>query len=73
MRKSKLERQSKSQSQSRPAVPRDKSIKTLEMEVTRLQSQLKHERLRADAYEEMIHVAESRFNISIRKKAGAKQ
>jgi transposase len=73
MRKSKLERQSKPQSQPKPVVTQAKDIKALELEVTRLQSQLKQERLRADAYEEMIHVAESKFKISIRKKAGAKQ
>jgi len=48
-------------------------IKALQREVIRLQAQLNHESLRADAYEEMINVAESKFNISIRKKAGAKR
>lgn len=48
-------------------------VKALQMEVVRLQSQLKHEQLRAEAYDEMINVAETRFNIAIRKKAGAKQ
>lgn len=48
-------------------------IQSLEAEVARLKSQLNHERLRADAYDEMINVAESRFNIAIRKKAGAKR
>jgi len=47
--------------------------KVLQAEVFRLQAQLKEERLRADAYNEMINVAESRFNIAIRKKAGAKR
>ena len=50
-----------------------KDIKSLQSEITRLQAQLKQESLRADAYEEMINVAESKFNISIRKKAGAKR
>jgi transposase len=48
-------------------------IAALQLEVIRLQAQLKQERLRADAYDEMIHVAESKFNIAIRKKAGAKR
>jgi len=48
-------------------------IKVLQSEIIRLQAQVKQERLRADAYEEMINVAESKFNIAIRKKAGAKQ
>ncbi|GHT71677.1 hypothetical protein FACS189455_4040 [Bacteroidia bacterium] len=50
-----------------------KDIQSLQAEVSRLQAQLKHERLRADAYEEMIRVAESKFNIAIRKKAGVKR
>jgi hypothetical protein len=48
-------------------------VQALQAEVVRLQSELKGERLRADAYDEMINVAESKFNISIRKKAGAKR
>lgn len=42
-------------------------------ELAKLRQQLQKEKLRADAYEEMINVAESKFNIAIRKKAGAKQ
>lgn len=38
-----------------------------------LQSRLKEAELRADAYDEMINVAEAMFEIPIRKKAGAKQ
>ena len=48
-------------------------VKALQREIIRLQTQVKRESLRADAYEEMINVAESKFNIAIRKKAGAKQ
>jgi len=48
-------------------------VKALQEEVARLKAELKHERFRADAYDEMISVAESKFNVSIRKKAGAKQ
>ena len=48
-------------------------LKALECEVLRLQFQLKQESLRADAYDEMINVAESRYNIAIRKKVGAKR
>ena len=47
-------------------------VKVLQAEVARLQAELQHERFRADAYDEMINVAESKFNVSIRKKAGAK-
>ena len=46
-------------------------VKALRGEIARLQIRLKEERLRADAYDEMINVAESMFKISIRKKAVA--
>ncbi|MGB4576860.1 MAG: hypothetical protein WBI06_08180 [Paludibacter sp.] len=52
-------------------VPND--IAALQAEVAKLQKELKHEKLRADAYDTMIDIAESKFNIPIRKKAGAKQ
>lgn len=42
-------------------------------EIERLRIELKRQQLRADAFEELINVAESKFNIAIRKKAGAKQ
>ncbi|MDR1645666.1 MAG: transposase [Tannerellaceae bacterium] len=48
-------------------------VKALHAEIGRLQAQLKHEKLRADAYDELINVAESMFKIPIRKKAGAKR
>lgn len=48
-------------------------VKALQAEVTKLQEELKQEKLRADAYDMMIDIAESKFNIAIRKKAGAKR
>ena len=48
-------------------------VKTLQAEIVRLKKQLAHESLRADAFDELINVAEKQFNISIRKKAGTKQ
>jgi hypothetical protein len=48
-------------------------VLSLQAEVSRLQAELKATQLRADAYEEMINVAESKFKIVIRKKAGAKR
>ena len=48
-------------------------IKDLQAEIARLKKELAHESLRADAFNELINVAEKQFNISIRKKAGAKQ
>jgi transposase len=64
-----------SEAQSQPSVSgsQEKDATTLQAEVARLQVQLKHERMRAEAYAEMIRVAESKFNIAIRKKAGAKR
>jgi hypothetical protein len=47
-----------------------KDVKALEAEIARLRVALREERMRADAYDEMIHVAETKFRISIRKKAG---
>jgi hypothetical protein len=48
-------------------------VRALQAEAVRLQAELKGTRLRADAYSEMINVAESKFNVAIRKKAGAKR
>jgi hypothetical protein len=57
-----------------PAVAAEsKDVKFLESEVARLQSALNHGKLRADAYDEMIQVAETGFKIEIRKKVGAKR
>lgn len=44
-----------------------------EEKIARLEKELREARLRADFYDEMINVAEKRFDIQIRKKAGAKQ
>lgn len=46
---------------------------TPEEQISILKKALRVEELRADAFDELINVAESKFNISIRKKAGAKQ
>lgn len=48
-------------------------VKALQAEIARLKKELAHESLRADAFNELINVAEKQFNISIRKKAGTKQ
>lgn len=45
----------------------------LSEEVSRLQEALRMERLRSQAYQEMIKQAETYFNISIEKKSGSKQ
>lgn len=51
----------------------NKEIYRLCQELAKVKKELQREKLRADFYDEMINVAESKFNISIRKKAGAKQ
>ena len=45
----------------------------LRAEITRLRKELRHEKMRADALDTMVDVAEEMFNIPVRKKAGAKQ
>lgn len=45
----------------------------LRAEVTRLRKELRQEKMRAEALDAMIDVAEEMFNIPVRKKAGAKQ
>jgi len=50
-----------------------KDVKGLQKRIKELEAQLKQESLRADFYDEMIKVAESKFNIPIRKKTGAKR
>ena len=46
---------------------------TLQERLLRLEKALKEARMRADLYEEIINVAEKKFDIQIRKKAGTKQ
>jgi transposase len=69
----KQKQKQKSQTQPTGSELQSKDIKALEAEIARLQVALREERLRADAYDEMIHVAETKFRIAIRKKAGAKR
>lgn len=52
-------------------LPRD--VQVLQSELKRLREQLNRAEIKAEAYDELINVAESKFNIQIRKKAGAKQ
>lgn len=49
------------------------SNESLEEKVRRLERELADTRLARDFYNEMISVAESQFNINIRKKAGTRQ
>lgn len=45
----------------------------LRAEVTRLRKELREQKMRAEALDTMIDVAEETFNIPVRKKAGTKQ
>ncbi len=55
--------------------PRGKELPSTEQErqLSELRRQLEDERLKNLALQELIKVAEERFNIPIRKKPGAKQ
>lgn len=44
----------------------------LRAEVTRLRKELRHEKMRAEALDTMIDVAEEMFGIPVRKKSGTK-
>ena len=48
-------------------------VEALQKKIKELEAQLLRAEIQAEAYDEMINVAESRFKIPIRKKAGAKQ
>ena len=52
---------------------RNEELEALQKKVADLEKQLKYQEMRADAYDTMIDIAEKKFNIPIRKKAGAKQ
>ena len=51
----------------------EERIRELELESRRLQKALNTETLRAKAFDTMIELAESKFNIPIRKKSGTKR
>ena len=55
------------------AEPVEEGNETLQERLLRLEKALKEARMRADLYEEIINVAEKKFDIQIRKKAGTKQ
>ena len=48
-------------------------IRELQKKVKELEKQLLEAEIKAEAYDELINVAEAKFRIPIRKKAGAKQ
>lgn len=52
---------------------RKKTVEELQVEIELLKRQLEYEKLRSEAFDTMIDIAEEEFKISIRKKPGAKQ
>ena len=48
-------------------------VQALQEELKRLRAELLNAEIKAEAYNELINVAEAKFCIQIRKKAGAKQ
>ena len=55
------------------ALRKQPANETAEQKIGRLEKALREAELRADFYDEMINVAEKKFDIQIRKKAGAKR
>lgn len=48
-------------------------VQALQEELRRLRAELLNAEIKVEAYDELINVAEAKFGIQIRKKAGAKQ
>lgn len=48
-------------------------VQALQEELKRLRAELLNAEIKAEAYDELINVAEAKFGIQIRKKVGAKQ
>lgn len=51
----------------------EEDFNALRAEITRLKKELRQEKMRAEALDTMIDVAEEMFNVPVRKKAGTKQ
>ena len=64
--------QSDGKSQPHPA-PAESDVKALQSRIKELEKRLRMAEIKAEAYDEMINVAEAKFKIPIRKKAGAKR
>ena len=69
MRKSKTQPSIPEHAEQLPA----SDVQVLQEELRRLRAELTNAEIKAEAYNELINVAESKFGIQIRKKAGAKQ
>ena len=63
-----VDEQTSKQEQSLP-----EDVQALQAELKRLRAELLNAQIKSEAYDELINVAEAKFGIQIRKKAGAKQ
>ncbi len=70
-RKSQKEEQTHTNVSVNEALPED--VLALQKEIKQLRAQLTKAEIKAEAFDELINVAEAQFGIQIRKKAGAKQ
>ena len=52
---------------------KEKTVEQLKLEIEQLKHQLEYEKLKSEAFDTMIDIAEREFKIPIRKKYGAKQ
>ena len=52
---------------------KEKTVDQLKLEIEQLKYQLEYEKLKSEAFNTMIDIAEQEFKIPIRKKYGAKQ
>ena len=69
--KSKKDGQTQSEVPVKESLPDD--VIALQKEINELRAQLTKAEIKAEAFDELINVAEAQFGIQIRKKAGAKQ
>lgn len=67
-KKVQVDEQTSKQEQSLP-----EDVQALQAELKRLRAELLNAQIKSEAYDELINVAEAKFSIQIRKKAGAKQ
>ena len=60
-------------SKSKPSLEQIENMDAMQAKITLLEKQLQWEKLRADALDTMINIAEKQLDISIRKKSGNQQ
>jgi transposase-like protein len=60
-------------SSSKKSSSKDQSVEELQQKIAALEKQLEWEKLRSEALDTMINIAEKNLNIQIRKKPGAQQ